>query len=86
MSLVYSSNVVVGKEKVCLRLYSKGRVLMLERELIQADGASFVHSMLLDDATLLLEYSAADPYYRQLELHYSAIQDKISALGEDGRV
>lgn len=84
LSLIHSANVMVGKEKVCLRLFLKGRALLLERELVQADGSTFVHSMLLDNESILFEYAAADPYFRQLEMHYSAIQGKVSSREQWG--
>lgn len=79
--VVFEAAVVVGRERVCVRLLSRESALMLERELIQADGTSFVHAIAAETQASIYEYMTADPYFMQLERHYGMIQEKIRFLG-----
>ena len=78
--IVYAAEVVVGRERVNVRLLVREALVLLERELIQADGTSFIHSIWVDAHTTVYDYLTADPYFAQLERHYSAIQEKIRQL------
>ncbi|CAB3798384.1 hypothetical protein LMG27177_04455 [Paraburkholderia fynbosensis] len=60
-----------------MRLLVRGALILLERELIQADDTSFIHSVLVDAQAAAYDYLTADPYFAELERHYSAIQEKI---------
>lgn len=78
--IVYAGEVAVGRERVSVRLLVREALMLLERELIQADGTSFIHSVSVDDNAAVYDYLTADPYFTQLERHYSAIQEKIRRL------
>ncbi|MFM0731143.1 hypothetical protein PQQ52_11710 [Paraburkholderia sediminicola] len=79
-TIVYAAEVVVGRERVSVKLLVRGALILLERELIQADDTSFIHSVLVDAHAAAYDYLTADPYFAQLERHYSAIQEKIRQL------
>jgi len=79
--IVFEAAVVVGRERVSVRLLSREKEVMLERELIQADGTSFVHAMVVETQASIYEYITADPYFMHLERHYAVIQEKIRFLG-----
>ncbi|PCE34274.1 hypothetical protein BZL54_01530 [Burkholderia ubonensis subsp. mesacidophila] len=74
---LYEAEVIVGKERISLRLISFNVATVLERKLVHADGTSFVHSLLLDTEAVLFDYQTADPYFMQLERHYSFVREKI---------
>jgi hypothetical protein len=78
--VVYAAEVAVGRQRVNVRLLARGALMLLERELIQADGTSFIHSVPVDAHAAVYDYLTADPYFAQLERHYSAIQEKIRQL------
>jgi hypothetical protein len=80
VTVVYAAEVAVGRERVSVRLLVRDALILLERELIQADGTSFIHSVLVDAHAAVYDYLTADPYFAQLERHYSAIQAKIRQL------
>jgi hypothetical protein len=80
ITVVYAAEVAVGRERVSVRLLVREALILLERELIQADGTSFIHSVSVDAHAALYDYLTADPYFAQLERHYSAIQEKIRQL------
>jgi hypothetical protein len=83
-SVVYAAQVAVGRERVSVRLLARETRMFLERELIQADGTSFIHSVPVDAHAAVYDYLTADPYFAQLERHYSAIQEKIRQLANHG--
>lgn len=68
----------VGKERVRLVLIQSMDDWVIERTLIQADGSRFVHSVLIDSPAALFEYMVADPYFPQLEPHYSRMQQFVT--------
>lgn len=74
------AEVMVGRERVSVRLLVRGALMLLERELIQADNTSFIHSVSVDVHAAAYDYLTADPYFAQLERHYSVIQEKIHQL------
>ncbi|NML97197.1 hypothetical protein HHL24_04395 [Paraburkholderia sp. RP-4-7] len=78
--VVYAAEVAVGRERVSVRLLVREALMLLERELIQADGTCFIHSVSVDVHATTYDYLTADPYFAQLERHYSAIQEKIRQL------
>ena len=78
--VVYAAEVAVGRERVSVRLLVHEALMLLEREVIQADGTSFIHSVSVDAHATVYDYLTADPYFAQLERHYSAIQEKIRQL------
>ncbi|MDO5102096.1 MAG: hypothetical protein Q4D91_04250 [Lautropia sp.] len=67
----------VGRERVRLVLIQSADGWVIERTLIQADGSRFVHSVLIDSPAMLFEYMVADPYFTQLEPHYTNIQQLV---------
>jgi hypothetical protein len=75
--VVYAAEVAVGRERVSVRLVVREALMLVERELIQADGTSFIHSVSVGAHAAAYDYFTADPYFAQLERHYSAIQEKI---------
>lgn len=78
--LVYEVDLIIGRERVALRLLVFDTLMLLERELTQADGATFTHSIWVDEITGLFNYVTADPYFMQLEWHYSVIQERVRQL------
>jgi hypothetical protein len=79
-TIVYEAEVAIGRERVSIRLLVQGPLILIERELTQADGTSFTHSISVDGDTVVYDYLTADPYFMQLERHYSVVQEKIRRL------
>lgn len=73
----YEVEVVIGCERVVLRLVALDALMLLERQLTQADGSAFTHSIWVDSGATLSAYITADPYFMQLERHYNVIQEKV---------
>ena len=78
--VVYEVEIAIGRERVSLRLLTLEALILLERELTQADGTSFTHSISVDSDTVVYDYITADPYFLQLERHYSAVQERIREI------
>ncbi|MDO3524981.1 hypothetical protein ACNRBS_06275 [Ralstonia pseudosolanacearum] len=79
-NLVYEAEVTIGRERVSLRFLILDALMLLERELTQADGSTFMHSIWVDGGSTLFDYMTADPYFMQLERHYGLIQEKMSRV------
>lgn len=73
----YDIETPVGRERVRLVLIQSTDGWVIERTLIQADGSRFMHSVLIDSSATLFEYMVADPYFTQLEPHYTRIQQFV---------
>lgn len=81
-TVIFEGDALIVRERVRVRLALWGSRVFLERELTQADGTSFVHSLAIDTEPELYDYITADPYFQQLRRHYNMVQEKYQELIE----
>jgi len=81
-AVIFNSGASIVRENVTLRLIYCNARFVLERELRQGDGTSFVHILPLSNEEELYDYATADPYYRDLEHCYATVLQKYRAISK----